>query len=1018
VGRADRKPRAVVALGILLACCPCAFALNPSLDINQYAHTAWTIREGFFNGRITSIAQSPDGYLWLGTEFGLLRFDGVRSIAWQPPTGNHLPSNNIQSLLAAHDGRLWIGTDRGLASWKDGKLTHYPELAGQVVLTLLEDREKTIWAGGGAVTTGRLCAIQSRIARCYGDDGSLGRGVSSLYEDSGGNLWAGAVTGVWRWKPGSPRLYPIPHSPPEALVEGDNRALLIAMRDGIKQLVEGNSEAFPFFPSARREFWPTRLLRDRNGGLWIGTNRGLLHLHEGRTDLFAQSDGLSGDFIYRLFEDSEGTIWVATGDGLDHFRDFTVPTISVKQGLSSADVRSVLAARDGGVWLGTGAGLNRWNNGHTAIYRKRSSGLPDDDVHSLFMDDRRRIWASTLSAIAYFENGRFVRVRAVPDGYVYSITGDSAGNLWISHQDQGLLHLREGSVVERTPWARLGGKGPASALLSDPLQGGLWLGFFSGSVAYFRDGQVRASYAAADGLGEGRVNGLQADGHGTLWVATERGLSRVNNGHVATLTSRNGLPCDTVLGLVEDDGDSFWLYMACGLARIARPELDAWVADPKRTIQVTVFDSSDGVRSHAVTSGYSPQLAKSTDGKLWFLPGDGVSFIDPRHIPINKLPPPVHIEEIKADRKTRWQNLSGMGASNLRLPALSRDLEIDFTALSLIAPEKIRFRVKLEGHDPDWKDAGTDRKAFYNDLPPRHYRFHVMASNNSGVWNEAGDSLDFSIDPAYYQTTWFRASCVAAFFALLWALYRYRLYQIKHEFNARLEERVGERTRIARELHDTLLQSFQGSLIMMQAARNFLSRRPEKAGETLDNAINVASGAIAEGRDAIHDLRLQPAVQSDLTQLLTATGQDLAHSEDANGNPVIFRVAVEGERQALDPIIQDEAYRIARELLRNAFRHAQASEIEADVRYDDRLLRVRIRDDGKGIDPEVVKAGRPGHSGLLGMRERAKRIGARLEFWSEVGAGTEVELSIPASVAYAAPRSGPFQLLRKKKANP
>jgi len=241
---------------------------------------------------------------------------------------------------------------------------------------------------------------------------------------------------------------------------------------------------------------------------------------------------------------------------------------------------------------------------------------------------------------------------------------------------------------------------------------------------------------------------------------------------------------------------------------------------------------------------------------------------------------------------------------------------------------------------------------------------------------------------------------------------------MRQEFNARLEERVGERTRIARELHDTLLQNFQGSLFVMQTARNLLSRRPEQAEKTLDDAINMATGAIGEGRDAIQDLRSQPAAQSDLAQLLTATGQDLAHSADANGNPVIFRVAVEGARQALDPIIQDEAYRIGRELLRNAFRHARASQIEADIRYDDRLLRVLIRDDGKGIEREVVEAGgRPGHWGLLGMRERAKRIGARLEFWSEVGAGTEVELSIPASIAYAAPRSGRFQLFRRKKTN-
>ena len=240
---------------------------------------------------------------------------------------------------------------------------------------------------------------------------------------------------------------------------------------------------------------------------------------------------------------------------------------------------------------------------------------------------------------------------------MHSIAGDSAGNLWIGDQDQGLFHLLEGSVVEQIPWARLGRKDFAYALFPDPVQGGLWLGFYQGGVAYFKDGQVRASYAGADGLGEGRVGGLQLDRDGTLWAATEGGLSRVKNGRVATLTSKNGLPCDTVHWVMEDDDHSFWLYTACGLVRIARPELDAWAADPKRTIQSAVFDSSDGVRSHAVAySGYSPRVAKSADGKLWFLPGDGVSVIDPRHLPFNKLPPPVHIEQITADRKTYWQN--------------------------------------------------------------------------------------------------------------------------------------------------------------------------------------------------------------------------------------------------------------------------------------------------------------------------------------------------------------------------
>jgi hypothetical protein len=355
-------------------------------------------------------------------------------------------------------------------------------------------------------------------------------------------------------------------------------------------------------------------------------------------------------------------------------------------------------------------------------------------------------------------------------------------------------------------------------------------------VAYLKDGQIRASYTSADRLGKGRVTGFQLDRDGTLWAATESGLSRVKNGQVATLTSKNGLPCDTVRGVLEDDDHSFWLYMACGLVRIARPELDAWLTDSKRMIQTTVFDSSDGVRRHLLpVRDFNPRFAYSADGKLWFAHSDGVSVIDPRHLPFNKLPPPVHLEQITADHRKYETSL------NLRLPPLVRDLEIDYTALSLVAPEKIRFRVKLEGRDPDWKDVGNERKAFYNDLPPRNYRFRVMASNNSGVWNEAGASFAFAIAPAYDQTTWFQASYVAAFLGLLWALHRYRLHQIAQQFDVRMEER----TRIAPELHDTLLRSFQGVVFRFQAVCNMLPRRPEEAMQALDGALERTDQAIA-----------------------------------------------------------------------------------------------------------------------------------------------------------------------------
>src|SRR5258705_6645612 len=768
----------IVALAMLLLCCPAASASDPPLDFSHYAHTVWSFGEGFSKGRVRSIVQTPDGYLWLGTELGLLRFDGVRAVPWQPPADQHLPSNDIWSLLAARDGPSWTGTAKGLAGWKDGKLTQFPELAGQYVSRLVEDHVGAIWVGAIGIPSGRLCAIQKSSVQCHGEDGDLGHGVFGLYEDSKGNLWAGVRDGLWRWKPGPSHFSPMPGQLDaiRAFGEDTDGRFLISTGEGIGRFVDGRTEPYPL-PGTAQQFQVESLLRDREGGLWIGTrDRGIVHVHQGRTDVFGQSDGLSGNDVSSLFEDREGNIWVATLDGLDRFRGLAVTTFSVKQGLSNAVVASVLASRDGSVWLGTGGGgLNRWNNGQITTYDKRDGKLNGLAPNSLFQDIRGRIWVSTTSGFGYVENNRFVPVSGVPGGsVVHSIAEDNAGNLWIANQDSGLFHLLPGNVVRQIPWGGLGRKDHATALAGDPFRGGLWLGFFNGGVAYFADGGGHASYSTAEGLGEGRVKDLRFDQNGTLWAATEGGLSRLKNGHVATLTSKDGLPCDAVHWVMEDDAHSLWLNMPCGLVRIARSELDAWAAAVdkgeylKRTIQATVFDSSDGVRSHSDVGGYTPHVAKSADRKLWFTGLDGVSIIDPRHLPFNKLPPLVHIEQVTADRKTYWQNWSGdASSSHPKLPPLIRDLEIDYTALSLVVPEKVLFRYKLEGWDQDWQDAGTRRQAFYSNLPPRNYTFRVMACNNSGVWNETGTSLNFSVAPAYYQTIWFRSACVIALLGLL-----------------------------------------------------------------------------------------------------------------------------------------------------------------------------------------------------------------------------------------------------------
>jgi signal transduction histidine kinase/ligand-binding sensor domain-containing protein len=989
----------VVSAFAVLVCPRSALGLDPSLDISQYAHTEWAFRNGFLNGTVYAFAQTPDGYLWLGTQSGVVRFDGVRAVPLPVAPGQQFPSTSVGALLTARDGTLWIGTLGGLVSWKNGQLTTYPALAQQSVIALLERRDGTVWAGGFGSPTGKLCAIRGGSTNCYGDDGSLGAVVSSLHEDADGSLWVAAATGLWRWNPGPPTRYLSERIPSfQGFAQGDHGSGVLVAVDSVRQIVGQKLVDYPLH-GVPAPLTAAHVLRDRNGGLWIGTNvHGLVHSYEGKTSLFTHGDGLTSDRVIAVFEDREGTIWVATADGLDQFRESPVGSLSQREGLSSAIATSVLAARDGSIWIGTADGLNRWKDGRATIYRKRSDpGLPDDAIESLFEDERGRIWVTGFRGVAAFENDRFAAVPSLPMGTTHAMADDNHGGLWLSRwltpNGHDLVHLLEGKIIEHAPWKDLGG-GPGSGLVAEP-DGGICTGLLSGGIAYFRTGQIRNLPLSEGGTGAPRVLNLSRDRDGALWAATENGLSRITNGRVATLTTANGLPCNAVHWIIEDDRSSYWLYTRCGLLRVARTELGAWTADPKRKIRVATFDTADGIRPVGLLKGFRPSVTKSSDGKIWFLNGDTVSFIDPSHIDINTLPPPVHIEQITANRKMY------AATPGLRLPPVVHELTIDYTALSLAAPQKVHFRYRLEGQDPDWREVVNDRGVQYSNLAPGNYRFRVAASNNSGVWNETGDTLEFSITPAFYQTTWFYASCGAAFLVMLWGLYRLRLMQIAREFNSNLEGRVDERLRVARDLHDTLLQSFQGLIPVFQTARNLLPVQSDRAAEVLDEGLHDAGEAIVEGRNAIQNLRAKPSLDPDLASLLNAAGKELGQSSEAEGSAPAFRVVVEGSRQRLAPLLQDEIYRIGREMLRNAFRHAHASRIEAEIRYDRGMFRLRIRDNGKGIDSSVLKEGaRTGHWGLPGIHERTKRIGGRLKIWSEPGAGTEAELTVPARIAY------------------
>jgi signal transduction histidine kinase/ligand-binding sensor domain-containing protein len=954
------------------------------------------VRNGFSRGAIGSIAQTPDGYLWLGTEFGLLRFDGLRAFRWQPPAGEQLPSNYIRSLLVARDGTLWIGTQNGLARWKDGKLTQHSELAGVVVNSLLQDRAGTVWVGIIEPGNGTLCAIQAGIARCH-ESGSLGNGVGALYEDRKGNLWVASDAGLWRWAPGPSEQYAFRGGPVyvDGLVEDDSGSILMATSDGLKQLVGGTIRSYGFSGFAT-QFRPNRLFRSRDGSLWVATQQGLLHVRQGRVDRFTAADGLSGDFVNGILEDREGNLWVSTLDGLDRFREFAVPTISSKQGLSSSGAWSVQATPDGSIWIGGPRGLHRWENGAVSeVANSRLSGA----VRSLGRDDRGRLWVSTASGVFYSEGSRFMPVPGVPGGNILSITADSNATVWISNGDAGLFSLTPAGAVQQIMWDQLGQSSAAEPLLPDRAHAGLWLGFANG-IVFLNDGRIGASYNSA------RVTHLLLGSDGAVWAATEGGLSRVKDGRITTLTSTNGLPCDAVHWAIDDDNESFWLYTPCGLVRIARSELDAWVNDSKKVVRTTVFDGADGVRSVGRYGGYGPHVTKSADGKIWFLPGDGVSVIDPRNFPVNKLPPPVHIEQVIADR------MSYAAASGLRLPPLIRDLQIDYTALSLVAPEKNRFRIRLEGWDQDWQDVGTRRQVFYSNLPAGNYRFRVIASNNSGVWNETGAALDFSFAPAFYQTFWFRTLAVVTFLSLLWAAYRIRLRvlreavtrQLQGDFVSAVSHEFRSPLTAMRQLTELLAQGRIQDESRRRMYYDVLLKETSRLHQLVEDLLDF--GRMDAGR---RHYQFEPV---DVSRLVEDAVHEYHREADANRHRIEFAanshpLIVDADREALK--------RVVRNLLENAVKYSPGAVVVwVETACEGRTALLRVRDEGIGVPPEEQSrifqkfvrgeaAKRACIQGTgIGLSMVKEIVGAhhgQVTLQSEVGRGSTFIVQLPLSAA-------------------
>jgi PAS domain S-box-containing protein len=749
------------------------------------------MKDGLLRGQPNVITQTKDGYIWIGTAAGLMRFDGVRLIPWEPPAGSQLPSPNVRALLAARDGSLWIGTDAGLSHWTHQNLVTYLKEPG-IVSSILEDHLGTIWVTRTRLpetAEGALCQISGAKPHCYRvpNESSVGACCHTLVEDPSGDLWMASSTGLLRWSDGSLSIYPNKYLAPntgmdgiESIAPASDGSMWVGIDHGgpgvgLERFVQGSWKPFrqPGLDGSKLAI--TFLFGDRDRALWVGTwDRGIYRVGSSRVDHFSSAEGLSSNTIYQFYQDREGNIWVATSQGIDCFRDIPVVSFSREEGLSTDSVVSALVAHDGTVWLGNQGGLDAIRGGTVSSIRA-SQGLPGNQVTALFEDRERRLWVGVDDRLWIYQDRHFIEVRRADGSHVGTVAGiteDGEGNIWAVTiaPSRKLVRIRDFRVVEEIAPPRIS---TARALATDQSTG-IWLGLINGDIARYRNGNHEIfSFDHTTNL---RVRQVIANADGSVLGTTAGGLIGWKDGKLQTMTVRNELPCNDIFSIISDQ-NNYWLYTQCGLVEISSTQIQQWWGHPSLVLKVNVIDQSDGVRPGEAP--FSPQASRSPDGKLWFANNSVLQMFDPAHTKKNLVSPPVHVEQIIADRKT--YDTSSETTEHLRLPPLIRDLEIDYTALSFVVPEKVRFRYKLEGLDRDWHEVGNRRQAFYTNLPPRRYRFRVAACNNSGVWNEQGASLDFAIAPAYYQTTWFRGLCVAAFLGLLWAAYQVRVRQLRNE---------------------------------------------------------------------------------------------------------------------------------------------------------------------------------------------------------------------------------------------
>jgi signal transduction histidine kinase/ligand-binding sensor domain-containing protein len=959
-----------------------ALGSSSDLSIFQLQHTAWTARDGA-PSPVFALAQTTDGFLWLGTSSGLYRFDGVRFEHFKPQTGPDLSANDIFTLMATPDGGLWIGFRFGGANFlKDGRVSVHGASQGfppsGSVRRFAIERSGAVWA----IANGQVLKLEGARWQVIRAE----RSAVDLIIDRSGTVWVCTATAVYSLRNG---LF-------DKADDCDNGFYLAEAPTGILWVLEngpGGGVRPLGSPRNLRISAPNnvRFLFDPDGNLWSAGGKGILRVSGpkfGVSETFTKKDGATSDEGGIVLEDRDGNIWRGSYGGLDRFRETNlVPAVPSLQTESA----TIVAGDHSDIWGWSFPGPVCFHLTGAEI-RTRPSEQPVMTAHR---DSQGTTWVGGYGAMWRFEDGRMTHVSFPEDlikpAQVQAIAHDRSGNLWISVNSNGTFRL------SNNVWTKFGAlanlpKETAISLLADSV-GRVWFGHLGNKISVVNGESVK-TFSSADGFPVVNVQAIYEDSEHAIWAGGERGLAVFHANRFQPVFGAGDLAFNGVSGIIETSAGDLWLNSLAGIVRIPASERRMAIADPAYRVNCELMDFVDGLIGKARQLTPVPSVIASSDGKLWFLTTGGIVRVDPAHLVRSATPPNVFIRSLETNGRVYSQ-------PRPELPARSTDFHIEYTAPNLSTPERIHFRYLLQGVDKDWRDVGSRREAFYTNLAPGSYHFRVTAANGTGNWNEAGASLDFSIAPAWYQTRWFALLAILSVVAFAALAVRWRMQLIAARLAAQFHQRLEERTRIAQDLHDTLLQGFISASLQLSLANRELSA-DSKAKSIVTEVLDLMKTVIEEGRTAVRGMRLTHADSSDLEKSFSRIRAEVIADE-----PVNFRVFVEGPERALHMLVRDDVYRVGREAVINAFRHSGAANVEVELRYSDRDLRLFVRDDGCGIEPHVLRHGHEGHWGLSGMRETAERIRAKLRLQSRLREGTEVELAVPAEIAFAAPPRPP-----------